>query len=820
MKYFISLLLIVSISFSSFGQLKNVNPDKTGEPWILGGFRVPSAEEINKIQRKTRPENYRDKELPTSYDNSTKLYFRPVFSQTDGCCAQASGVAYVYTYESNYMRGTSANTSQNQFPTHYTYNFLNGGSGANGSWMADGWNIIQADGCPTVATYGGLYQDATYWMSGYDNYESGQANRIDELFSIDVNTLEGIETLKHWMYDHLEAADEGSIVSFAAGISNDGYNLTYDNIVTSWGNSVNHAMTFVGWNDNIEYDFNNDGQITTNIDINNDGVVDLKDCERGALIMVNSWGTYWGDGGFAYVMYKLLAEPVENGGIMSNQVFGVTAKENFETTLSAKIKMEHNSRNKVKVSFGIAENISDSEPEQLYNIPLFNLQGGDFDMRGTSSSPIEFTIDITTLLSYIEPEQEAKFFLKIDEQDPYSLGNGQIIDFEITDGTNTWTCSEHNKTITDNGTTLMSIILSPEFDAPEITTDFLETAQAGDYTEYQLEAAGGSVPYKWSIDINYEEQTLSENFPTGINTELTPTSNDDGYAVQELDFSFPYFGEIFDEVVVTTDGSIIFEEAFSYIRTEGAIRNSKVIGVFASDLLISGTTDGIFYSGDSESATFRWKTSLYGDEAANVEAALTIYPDGNLEFFYGDNITPGISWASGISNGKGSSLISEISGDYNPSNTKHQMLPEPFPIGMQISQTGLFYGTVPATGSWIINFKVSDNNNLSSKKAIDFNSALLAVTDRVSDEFNFELNPTAVKTGTYIKYNSDNCSDVFFEVYNISGQKVYSQIIENSSVGSHSFYWNIQNENINAGIYFVRLIRNNKSAVRKIVILN
>jgi len=162
---FFSLILLST--FFGNAQIQNVNPDKTGEPWIVGGLRIPSQKEINKIPVIKITEKSRSKDLPSSLDNSTKTYFRPVFNQTGGCCAQASGIAYNFTYEINRERGTSANVSRNQFPTHYTYNFLNGGSGQNGSWYTDGWDIIKADGCPTVSAYGGLASGrATRWYSG------------------------------------------------------------------------------------------------------------------------------------------------------------------------------------------------------------------------------------------------------------------------------------------------------------------------------------------------------------------------------------------------------------------------------------------------------------------------------------------------------------------------------------------------------------------------------------------------------------------------------------------------------------------------------
>ena len=107
---------------------------------------------------------------------------------------------------------------------------------------------------------------------------------------------------------------------FTAGLNDQNVQGFADLITRSQAHYIEvKSMTFVGWDDEIQYDFNDDGKFTNDQDINGDGKVDLRDWEKGALIMVNSWGIDWGNGGKAFVMYKLLAETVENGGIQSNK---------------------------------------------------------------------------------------------------------------------------------------------------------------------------------------------------------------------------------------------------------------------------------------------------------------------------------------------------------------------------------------------------------------------------------------------------------------------------------------------------------------------
>ena len=802
MKQYIIVILFVFSIFYTDAQIKNVNPDKDGEAWILGGLRVPSQEEINKIPVLEMSDEQRGgKDLPSSLDNSTNSYFRPIFNQTDGSCAQASGIGYTFTYEINRLRGTVANTTSNQFPTHHTYNFLNGGSGANGSWYMDGWEIIKANGCPNVSTYGGLAQNETYWMSSYADYESGMSNRVKDYFAINVGTPEGLETLKYWMFDHLDGSSDGSIVNFAAGISNTNYQTSGDKVI-SWGNSVNHAMTFVGWDDNIEHDYSGDGNITNDVDINSDGVVDMKDWERGAIIMVNSWGTYWMDGGKAYVMYKVLAEALEDGGIHANKVYGINVKETQEPQLLLKIKMEHNSRNKIQISAGVSSDVSDTEPEFVLDFPLFNKQGGDYDMRGTTSSPIEITLDATPLLNYINSGEEAKYFLLINESDTYSEGSGQVYDFSIVDNTATeYTCSNHNVNINNDAVTTMSLLTTVEFENPEITTESLPDATMNESYSHQLTAEGGAAPYTWAVSINYTEETISESFPT-LSNQLTPNSDDDGYAMQTIEFDFPFYGEFYNEFTVSTDGSLVFEEGFEYLRTEEAIMGTKMIAVFASDLMLyPADGDGIFYEGDANSATFRWKTSLYGNQTANIDAAVTLYPNGEMKFYYGSGITTGLSWASGISDGGGSYLIADISGANNPSNLEHKMSAGSFPYGMKVSSNGLFNGIAPnEINTWDIEFKVTDNNNLSRFKTLSFSTDYASVSE--IDNANVDIFPNPFRESVLISYSIESKTPVHISIIDATGKMIYNLVNETKNAGDYQVKWT---PNTPPGLYLYRI---------------
>ena len=128
-------------------------------------------------------------------------------------------MGYHFTYEMDRKRMVPANLPENQYPTHFVWNFMNDGF-YEGSLYGVGvsffhsFSIVKELGCPTVADSGGMWKrgDSTRWMSGYDLYHNSMKNRIEGLYGIDVSTPDGLVILKHWLYDHLEGSDVGRAV--------------------------------------------------------------------------------------------------------------------------------------------------------------------------------------------------------------------------------------------------------------------------------------------------------------------------------------------------------------------------------------------------------------------------------------------------------------------------------------------------------------------------------------------------------------------------------------------------------------------------------
>jgi hypothetical protein len=844
---FIVFIFLFQFQLLSQSDLINVNPDPNGEPWWAGKLRTLTPEDykfLNSLTELKIPNNQQGKDLPVSVDNSEQPYFRPIFSQEGGSCGQASGIGYTFTYEIDCMRGVAANTLVTQYPTHYTWNFLNGGVGG-GSWYFDGWQIIQSNGCPNVDDWGGhfAYGGQSRWMSGYDEYLNGTHNKVFEIFSINVGNQEGLEVFKNWIYDHLDGSDVGGIACFGAGVSNT-FTMTYlpagtpeagKMVVTHWDEGVNHAMTFVGYNDEIRYDFNNDGQYTNDIDINGDGVIDMKDWEIGGVKLANSWGTQFGDQGFAYTMYKNLAESLDYGGIWSNTIHVITTKEIYEPIVTIKAYLKHDSREKVKIIAGVSNDLTNDQPENFLTFPCFNYQGGDLYMQGgysNSDKYIEIGLDITPLLSYVNPGEETKFFLGVVEKDPYNQGDGEIVTWSLIDYSNGGEeiiCEQQNVPLINNDSTFLSVTKAIVFDKVEITTDELPSATVNEPYSYQLEADGGLAPYTWSIKIDYIEEDLSGTFPNISGQQLFPTNNDDGYVTHELDFSFPFYGQEYEQITILTDGAIIFEENFKYIRSEESIISNKCLTAYCADLQIyPAENDGIWYEGNENEALIKWQTGKYNEPWVFVEMAVKLYSDGRIEFYYGSDITEGLEWASGISNGDGGSYtIAQLSNAFTiPDNYATTFLAPDFPQGMQISSDGIFYGTPQESNKvWDISFVATDYSNIFSLKTLQFLTLYTDIAD-LKNDINAKLvgypNPATENVTISVGLKTD--AMVTLAIYSLNGQRISTLIHEiELKKGEFSFNWNCKDVNgtrIPKGIYYCVLSSPSFTKSIKLVLVN
>lgn len=685
--------------------------------------------------------------LPPTLNNTTFPFFRPVFNQDGLSCGQAALVSYNYTYELNRVRNLPGNIPANQYPTHFAWNWVNGGNGWYGASYFHSADMLRMVGTPSVATYGGMSAGGgARWMSGYDNYYQAMKNRIYDAYSIDVSTNEGLQILKHYLHDHLEGSPYGGVASFYANHPSlntlpPGTPEAGKKVVTQWS-SANHAMTIVGYNDSIRWDYNGDGQYTNHLDINGDGIVDLRDREIGGLLMVNSYGGVpnWGDGGFAYIMYKTLGEPYGGGGLWNQAVHVLKPKTATNPQLTMKVKLKHDKRQMIKVTAGLSLDPNATSPTIEMDFPIFNYQGDARPMQGEfneESKTIEFGLDISPLIGYVPAGQTARYFLTVYEKDPSSQGTGDILAYSLmnyTNGVSEIICPNAPVALVNNGKTVLWINAAINYNAVQITTQNLPEAKIYEPFTHQLEVSGGTPPYHWYLKMDYEEALSTQTFPMVNAQQLTPTNSTSGYATKKLDFAFPYYGEFYDTLFIHVNGLILFDRQnypWPYLNEPGILfKGYRNISPFNYDLrLYSG--QGIWYEGDQNSATFRWKASLNGDQSTELNFAVKLYPNGNIEYFYGAmNYPAGIEWIGGLSNGDYRNLqLLSFTADPGIQNNKKAHLQAPdFVYEIGLTTGGVLHGTPTSVyNNSMLKVMAIDNNNVFATRTLAFNTSGLLI---------------------------------------------------------------------------------------------
>lgn len=441
--------------------LINVNPDPYGEVWTVGGYKPISKEEEAEITEINISPEYLNRSLPKTVDNTKNPEFPAIFNQIGGSCAQASSIGYIYTYELNIIRKLLSNTPDNCCPYGFTHNFLNGGTNSSGSSCTGGWSIVRTTGCPSIKDFNGQANGGltgTAWMKTYTGWHNANFNRVVSTQRISAVTSDtGLQRLKQYLYDHANGSSKGGCVVFA---SYHGFDFTTiasgpfagQKLATIQAGSADHAMTFAGYTDEIAYDFNGDGKITSDVDRNRDGRIDVSDYETGAVLLVNSWGTSFGDKGKVWLAYSALASIT--GQSVNYPVVALNTPK-----LELKINFTHDTRNALVVKAGFSSNVSATAPTETKSFSsAFNKAGGALPLEGKGgSSTIEIGLDVSDYVAKFV-EGKGKVFLQIVS----TGGTGQVNSLSAMDYTGftpvETKCEQSNVAIT--GTINMGVVVS------------------------------------------------------------------------------------------------------------------------------------------------------------------------------------------------------------------------------------------------------------------------------------------------------------------------------------------------------------------------
>lgn len=749
-------LLILTVLVLMVSLVRSQNNAEQYDPKNLPILSEQEMQWLSNLPELTLPEELTGPNaplLPTSVYNSDLPYWRPVFAQESYECGQASSVGLGFSYQINRMRNASGELEENQYPPYFSYNWANEGNAWHGVSYFHTFEVLKFVGTPTVEEYGGMTAGgAERWMNGYDMYYDAMKNRITEAYQIDCSTEEGILTLKHWIHNHLEGAEDGGVANFYANAP--GASLTLPSgtpeagmyVVTGWG-GANHGMTICCYHDSICWDYNSDGQYTNDVDINNDGTVDVRDWEIGGFRFANTYsgGPNFGNDGFCYMMYKSLADPSGNGGIWNNAVHVQYAKADMEPQLTAKVTLKHKCRNEVRVRVGVSADPGASYPDFILGFPAFDFQGGCMFMQGgygvEEKKTIEFGLDLTPLLNFIGSGVEAKYFLLVDNIDADLIYEGELIDFSIidyTDGIEEIAYPETN-IVLDYGLNSYAVTHTINFDQPSISDETLPDATVYSPYNFQLSATGGAPPYFWEHDMNYTEENYLETFPMVLDEQLNPSNNDDGYATKNLDFTFPFYDKEYNQIRVYVDGYIRFDpyldywpyQAYDFLKFT---KNIFIAPLMADLKIIPADNEGIWYQGSSTHAIFRWKVSS-SSGLGDYNFAVKLTHTGDIFYYFGINDPMPEDWFSALSKGDNKyyqfTAVSghpEIGQNY-VCELQHSSIPEGFTVTRNGNLTGITYD---ALEDFPIKFKVTDENNITSNKTLTLSTdgtAFLVIDD-------------------------------------------------------------------------------------------
>jgi len=364
--------------------------------------------------------------LPSRVDNSARPQFPAIYKQKWGDCGQVTSVASIFTYEMNVLNGTIADTDATRFPAHFSWNMMNGAEN-KGSEAYHGWEVAKRIGVPTAKSYGGVRLDKIgVWPNGYEIWREAMEYRVSGYRYSPANTVDQLNEARGWMFDRNQPRSGKKVIGGLFALDGrmgkmkkvtktipKGKHAEGDDVWIRWGSSgFGHGITCVGYDDEVGYDVNGDGKITNDIDLNDDGKVTLADWERGAYIVVNSWGEKWSKDGKIYLLYSAMVDPTWKRGNYLGRV--EVARYQPRTTL--KIKLSCNDRTDLRMTIGVAgdkdADASEHEfvPEAFNGWPLFGKgNAGHVPMAGPDdNTPIEVGIDLTPLMKNLGSDEDGR----------------------------------------------------------------------------------------------------------------------------------------------------------------------------------------------------------------------------------------------------------------------------------------------------------------------------------------------------------------------------------------------------------------------------
>ena len=382
--------------------------------------------------------------LPVSVDNSSLKYFPPISSQGSlGSCAAFSTVYYQATHNTALARDFDASTGGSALhgSPKWAYNMANYGKD-EGSHISTCMGIMRDHGVttwqawPYDSNFRQWNTDSNVWrhainlrMSNYYRISYIHwKDRLEDVKAVLANGyILGFQAYSPW--SSWEKRAVGNDPATSADDSFVGEDISICTKSVSWG----HAMTVVGYNDDIWCDINANGTVDSG--------------EKGALKIANSWGSWWSNDGFAWIAYDALSnhtavagftDPTDRvygfgygGYASSSEVYIMKALPTYSPEMTAAFTIKHPERNQMTMYVAKTDTTTTS-PGSLdrWNGTALSGDGGAYAFDGTTTEcEGNFYLDLTD----IEPEIGNLKRYYVGMFDSPSNGLGEIISVSFFD---------------------------------------------------------------------------------------------------------------------------------------------------------------------------------------------------------------------------------------------------------------------------------------------------------------------------------------------------------------------------------------------------
>ncbi len=413
----IPVCVCVAMVLSSVGMLagETVPPNEGAEEHALGGLWSPEGPRESATTHIVRPEEIfaaHPGPLPSYVDNSAGL--PPVGNQqSQGSCTCWAIGYYHATYIENHESAFDLEDPNNQASPAFLYNVANGGYNG-GSYMEDVADLIISNGVPSMSEVPYDQYDYTSWPAHDWIWVSGMKRNAVSQNWLDLTQTTGMGALKAYL-----AAGNTATIGIEVWSNFDyieDFRNTYCSSERYGTDRGGHIVTICGYDDAMP---TADGS--------------------GALRMVNSWGTGWGEAGYWWMSYGA----VQDSLICYGWSMYLESELNYEPKVVAKVQIDHDARGDITRNFGLGVTVYEDSAEIMSKSFLCCYWIDDWYGSGSQQHPFpdgKMAFDISEVLSGMDPALEHSFVLSMTNSGGLAGGliSYEILNAEYWEGDISW----------------------------------------------------------------------------------------------------------------------------------------------------------------------------------------------------------------------------------------------------------------------------------------------------------------------------------------------------------------------------------------------